>query len=646
MAEEKLQREDLPEEAEEKTTVDASAAENEEGPDDDHPHVESDEDEHHDEYASDEQEMPDYQSMGNADLLLAAEKLIKAEPIHKIKDHIELIKSTLLKNFEDERLDKLHAFIEEGGNEIDFEFIQPLRERFKTLYDSYRTKRNAYYKELNESLTANLAIKQDIINKIKDLPNHEGSVSDAYQLFRDLQDRWRNTGPVPRVESADLWRTYHHHVDNFYDYLHLSKELRELDFKKNQEEKEKLCERAEELAKQEVDSETFQELQTLHRQWKQIGPVDREHREPLWERFSEATKTIHDKRHAYYETLRESREERLQEKAAIVLHIERLPIDKIRSHGEWQKAIKEVEGLRKAFKALGRINHPDNDLVWEKYREVNRNFNRAKNNFYKELKAKQNKNLERKRELLARAEELKESDNWSETAKELKRIQADWKKVGYVPKADSDRVWEAFRAACNHFFDRLTQHNKERDKALIGNLDAKKEILSELESFDPGKDVDKALNTLKDFINRWKDSGPVPRDQRDIENQFNNLIDQKFDQMHLEKNESALIRFENKIRLIKASDDEDKMYRERDALKKRMEEIKKELIQLETNINYFSSGSDDNPLLKEARKNIERHKEQIELIREKLSLIRRIDKEEDEDPSPETSSEAGDQEEE
>ncbi|GAB5557988.1 MAG: DUF349 domain-containing protein [Schleiferiaceae bacterium] len=581
--------------------------------------VESDEEQ--DEYAEEHLELPDLNELSVDQLIDEAKKWLHNVPVQRLKDPIESIRTAVLKELDEVRNAKREAFLAEGGNELDFEFIQPQREAFRALYNEFKTKRRNYYQQLEKDLSSNLAIKQDIVKQIKELPTQPGTVNEAYNTFKGLMDRWKETGPVPKLDSTELWRNYHHHVDNFYEYLRMSKELRELDFQKNLDQKKALVQEALELAKAEINTETFNALQALHKKWKEVGPVDREHREELWKEFSEATKSIHDKRHDFFKQRKEEAGERLKEKAELVEKIQNFSIDKLKSHNAWQNAIKSMDQLRNQFKSLGRINLPENDALWEKYREANKAFNKAKNDFYKELKSQQSKNLERKKALLAKVEELKESTAWKETSNELKRIQQDWKKIGYVPRSESDKIWNQFRAACNHFFDRLTEHNKELDKALEVNLAKKQELLEKFKKSEIVEDAKEAMETLKAWGAEWKEAGRVPRAAAEIEKHYNELVDSVYDKLNLSKAESQLIKFKSKVVQFFDGDDHHSLNRELDAVRKKMDEVKKEILQLETNVSMVSGG-DDNPFVKEVKKQVSKLNDQLEVYKTKLAFVR------------------------
>ncbi len=612
------------------------------------------EDTHEDEVSSDEEatevefsneplELPDYSSYSVEKLIEEAKKLLSEQPIQQLKNHFDEIRKQALGQLNDERKAKLAEFIEQGGVEMDFQYIQPLREEFRNVYGVYRSKRKNHYANLEAQLKENLTIKNALIDKLKDMVTKDESIGTTYKEFNDVQQEWRQTGPVPRNESDDLWRNYHHHVDNFYEYIKINKELRDLDFKKNHEAKEALVGKAEALLEMESLREAFSRLQNLHKKWKFIGPVEREDREPLWERFQEATKKLHEKRDAYFEEQRAKANVLIEDKKALVKEIAEFPLNKIKNHKQWQAAIKGVEAIRQAFVNIGRLNHPENDSVWGDFREVLKNFNHHKNSFYKEQKQEFQDNLDKKNALLAKAEELKDSEDWAEATNVFKRIQADWKKIGHVPRSESDKIWKKFRAACNHFFERLSAKNKEQDAAFEGNLKQKQEILEQLNTFEVKGDQKETVKALKGYINQWKKVGKVPRSNMGIDQEFNKALDDKFKAIDMDRKESQRIRFENRMETLTGSDQDDSgLRRERSNLYQQKEEAEKELNQLENNMGFFSSSKENNPLLKEAEKNIQRQRDFIAEIADKVKMlnikIRAINKvEEEESPKEEAS---------
>lgn len=579
----------------------------------------AEEEDHH------EEETIDYDTLSPEDLMKEATKFINKEPIQSIKRQIDAIKASFYNQLSDERKEKLAEFIEEGGNEIDFEFIQPIKSTFGELMHKYRKARDAYYAELEEKLNTNLKERLSLIDQLKELVNKDESMSTTFDEFKQIQEAWRNCGSIPKAQSSDVWRTYHHHVENFYDYISINRELRDMDFKKNLKQKEELCKKAEALLEESSINKAFKELQKLHKKWKtETGPVAKEFREPIWERFSEATKKLHDKRHEFFKELKEKQQQNLVEKEAVCVSIENIIDKEINSHKAWQNKIKEVAELQDKFKSIGRVPDSDNDRIWQRYRAALSKFNRAKNAFYKEMKDEQRTNLDLKMKLVEEAESLKDSTDWKETANKLKRLQADWKKIGQVPRKDSDKIWKRFRGACNTFFNNLNENFKAQEAELEGNYTKKEELLKEVEALKDADASTLSVDKLKGLISNWKEAGQVPRDKRDIEGKFNKVIDSLFDKLKLGKKETTRIKFKNKLESISAQGDNRQLDKERDFIRRKIDETKKEIIQLETNINFFSSSKGTSPLVKEVEKNIARHKEELETWKSKLKMINEL----------------------
>ncbi|MDP2058966.1 MAG: DUF349 domain-containing protein, partial [Flavobacteriaceae bacterium] len=308
--------------------------------------------------------LEDYHSMSLDKLVSALEQLIQKERVQVIRDHVEAIKSEFNNKYDALVEEKKEAFVEDGGNELDFEFSLPVRQKFFTLYNEYKEKRNQYYKNLEKSLHENQANRLEIIEELKGLINVEENINTTYKHFRELQDRWKNAGPVPRNQYNDVWQTYHHHVEIFYDFMDLNKDLRDLDFKHNLEQKLKLIEKAEALKDETNINVMFRELQLLHKVWKEdIGPVAKEQREEVWEKFSAATKILHEKRQDFLREQEKDFEVNLQKKQEIISKIEELSAP-IQKHGDWQKRIREIEKLRQEFFDAGKVPLAENEKTW------------------------------------------------------------------------------------------------------------------------------------------------------------------------------------------------------------------------------------------------------------------------------------------
>tara|TARA_R110002050_G_scaffold74772_6_gene160354 strand:- start:129086 stop:131146 length:2061 start_codon:yes stop_codon:yes gene_type:complete len=570
-------------------------------------------------------EIKEYDNMSLEALAIELEKLLKNEKIQAIKSHVDGVNNEFKTKFQALLEEKKEEFLNDGGNEIDFYYSSPIQKRFKETYKEYRTKLNEHYKSLEKNLKQNLADKLEIIEELKGLINLEENINTTYKHFKELQERWRNTGPIPRDKYNNAWNSYHHHVEMFYDFLHLNRDLRDLDFKHNLEKKTKIIERAEELAQDDNVMRSFRELQELHKMWKEeLGPVGREHREEIWDRFKAATKIINDKRQVYYQEIDKVYEKNLEYKLEIIAGIEALNAQETNSHGGWQNKIKAIEEFRNKFFSAGKVPIKVNEATWAKFKEAVRVFNRQKNSFYKGLKKDQYTNLQKKLELIKIAEDNKDSDDFEVTTALMKKIQSDWKKIGHVPRKDSDKIWKQFKGACNAYFDKLHAQKNAANKDEIEAFNKKATLIDTLKELKPTGDKDKDVDAIKEQINNWKALGRVPNDKRYIEGKFQKTIDSLLSNLKMEKNEVEMIKFENKLDNINTSEDNRNLDNERLFIRKKIDEVKSQINQLENNLQFFTNVDDDNPLVKEVHSNIKTHKESLDLWKSKLKKIKEL----------------------
>lgn len=570
-------------------------------------------------------EEKDYHAMSMEQLADEFESLMKNKKIQTIKSHVEEIRTEFNSKFSEILEEKKDDFLSEGGDEIDFFYTSPIKKRFNSIYNDYRNKLNAYYKTLETNLKSNLENRLRIIEDIKGLLNVEENINTTYKHFKDLQEEWRNAGPIPRDKYNNAWNTYHHHVEIFYDFLHLNRDLRDMDFKHNLEQKLKIIERAEELAKDDNSNRAFRELQVLHKMWKEdLGPVDKEHREAIWERFSNATKIIHDKRQAYYADVDKAHEANLQKKEAIIAKIEEVAKDEVSSHQAWQNKIKVIEGLRTEFFNAGKVPIKVNEATWAKFKSAVRSFNKKKNTFYKNLKKDQYTNLQKKLELIKIAEDNKDSDDFETVTPLMKKIQSDWKHIGHVPRKDSDKIWKRFKAACNHYFDKVNAERNAANKDQVDAFEKKTKLLDELKDLKLSGDPEQDLETIKQKTEEWNALGQVPQNKRFIENKFSKTVDGLFNNLKLDKSEVEMIKFENKLEHLSQPDDTRLLDNEHHFIRKKIDEVKGELNQLENNLQFFSNIDESNPLVRDVLKNIENHKENLAMWEEKFKKLKEL----------------------
>ena len=565
----------------------------------------------------------DYHAMPMENLVGELQRLVKNEKVQAIKKHVDGIKYEFDLKFQDFLDHKKEEFISNGGNEIDFKYNSVTKRQFNEVYSEYREKRNQYYKNLEKNLKDNLAARLQIIENLKGLVNVEEDINTTYKNFKDLQENWRHAGPIPRNNYNDVWRTYHHHIEIFYDFLHLNRELRDLDFKRNLEEKEKIVERAEALEKVEDLNAAFQELQTLHKIWKEdIGPVDKEHREAIWERFSNATKALHNRRQGYYLELEKSYEHNLIKKNEIIEAIKVITAKVSENHKGLQQQIKEIEKLRDSFFKAGKVPQKVNEKTWAAFKDSVREFNRKKNSFYKDQKKEQQDNLDKKRALLNLALALKDSDDTATATSEMKRIQNEWKKIGHVPRKFSDKIWKQFKDACNHYFNRLHASKNEAQKDELENFEKKNDCIERLQAFQLSGTRNKDIEVIKEFIVEWKSYGRVPFNKKNINAKFNKILDALFKKLDVDRQEGELLKYGNKIQQIKQGEDtEQELQRERIFIRRKIDESKSEVRQLENNLQFFSNASEDSPVVKDVIKKINSHKEELATWKAKLKRL-------------------------
>ena len=548
------------------------------------------------------------------------EKLLATEKVHQIKTTAEAIKSAFNIKFGALIAEKKAAFLAEGGNSIDFQFSSPVKARYNQLLSNYKKERDAYYANLEKQLKENLEKREQVIEDLKSLIENADPKT-MYKSFRDIQNSWRAIGPVSKTKYNDTWKIYHHHVERFYDLLHLSNDFRDLDFKNNLEEKLKLIEKAEFLAEEKDINKAFKELQKLHKLWKEdIGPVAKEMREDVWEKFSAVTKKIHDKRHDYYRDMKSQYDDIIEEKLLIINEIANYDSSKNKTHNDWQKSIKEIESLRQKYFDAGKLPYAKSESVWKKFKDATKLFNQSKNKFYKQEKNSQQDNLQAKLDLIKLADSMKDSEDWETATNTFKKIQSDWKEIGHVPRKFSDDIWKKFKAACNHYFDRYHKQKNELNPEQKETVDKKSELLDSLNSKDYT-----TKKSITELMDNWNALGVLPRSARAVDSKFNKFIDSVLSNLSIDKDEIVLLKFKNIVNGYVANNDSRKLDSELMFIRKKIDENVKEIQQLENNLSFFSNASDDNPLVKSVRNNINEYKEGLDLWKKKLAYLRTIE---------------------
>lgn len=574
--------------------------------------------------------MLDYDSLSMEELTTELDKLVHNHKVMAIKDHVEEIRKSFMNQYHHLIDEKRDEFNESNTDETaTFEYHFPLKNKFDAVYDDYKTNRNNHYNQLQKNLKNNLTVRNEIIEELKNLVDGTDetlSIADMFKKLNDIREQWKNAGAIPRDKYNIVWNNFHFHIERFYDLIHLDKEARDQDFKNNLEQKQAIIERAKALLDEADILKAFRELQLLHRVWKEeIGPVDREHREAIWNEFSEITKQIHDRREAFFGQAKEREVENLAKKNDIISQIVALGNEDIQSHNGWQSQIKKMEALRESFFKAGKVPAEVTEDTWAAFKTAVRNFNVNKNAFYKDIKHEQQENLSKKLALVEKATSLKDNEDFKATTPIMKQIQEDWKKIGHVPRKYSDKIWKDFKDACNHYFDRMHAVRNAENEDEVQAFDNKKEYLENLKSFELTGNHKTDLDAIKAHIEAWKGLGKVPFNRRHIEGKFNKILDALFEKLSLSKKDTEMMKFNAKLDQWVENEDNRSLEKEQFFIRKKIDEVQNEIFQLENNIQFISSSSKgENPFIKEVEKNIERHKEELKLWKEKLNKLRDI----------------------
>ncbi len=572
----------------------------------------------------DKKERIDYSKYSQVELINALRDLIDNADDNDIKAEVEVIKSIFYKQ-RNEKIEQARAeFIEAGGMEEEFvaeddPYENDIREQLKR-FGQLRRELN---KQLDSEKEDNLAKKFEIIEKIKGLINNEESINRTFNEFRDLQREWREIGLVPQSKMKNLWDTYHFHVENFYDYIKINRELRDLDLKKNLELKIELCENAEELMVEPSILKAFNTLQKYHEQWREIGPVPRENKDDIWERFKHITSIINKKHQEFFESKKEEQKKNFEAKTALCEKVEEICNAEIESYRDWDTRSKELVELQKIWRTIGFAPKKDNNRIYDRFRSACDAFFNKKREFYSKNKEIQQNNLQQKIDLCVQAESLMDNTDWKKATQDFINIQKQWKEIGPIPRKHSDMIWKRFRAACDHFFDKKSEHFSDVDSGQIDNLKLKEGLIIELENFKSTGDVSENLAILKDIQRRWTEIGHVPFKKKDaLQNKFREEIGKLFDQLNINEDKRNMLKFKTKMSTFsESSRGQSKMRMERDKYMSKLKQMENDLVLLENNIGFFTMSKNAKALIEDVNKKIEDTRQKIESLKEKIRVI-------------------------
>ncbi len=540
------------------------------------------------------------------------------------REKIEAIKSAFYKRQKQE-IELAKKLFVEAGNSIEnfaMDAYYQLETEFKSIINLWREKRAEQIALLEKERQDNLEKKNHIIEAIHALNENTEDIHKSLNEVRRLQQEWKDCGPVAQEHVSDLWKRYQNEVENFYDQLRLYNEFRDYDSKKNLEAQTSLCEAAEKLKEAPDVVVAFRKLQELHEQWRETGPVAKDIREEIWQRFKNASTEINKKYQAFFERLKESETENLVQKTAICETIEAIDLAALTSFKAWEKKTEEVMALQERWKSIGFAPKKSNTKIFERYRAACDAFFLAKSNFYKEMKESLNANLEKKKALCEKAEALKDSTQWTATANELVKIQKEWKEIGQVPRKYSDALWKRFIAACDYFFEQKEKNTSSQKSAEQQNLAAKKALIEEVKAYEETPSAEDAMQVLKDWNARWNEIGHVPFKEKDkVYAQWHEVVDAQMARLNIDRASRRLNSFQNNLADIK-SQGQNKVQRERDRLMCQYEAICSEIKTCENNIGFFTSAKNSgSKLLQEMQHNIDKLKEDRDLLIKKIQMI-------------------------
>jgi len=550
--------------------------------------------------------------------------LINNYPVMKIKSFIDNAKVEFYKKHNEEIAKIKTSFIESGEKEEDFKPMpDKIEEEFKQYISIYKGKKQEFIATLEKQKQDNIVVKEEIIQKIKDLVNSTETMNTSFTEFKALQEMFNNTGDVPFKESKNIWNSYHSAVELFYDYVKINRELRDLDLKKNLKSKLDLIEKTKELIESDNILESHKSLQILHDKWREIGPVPREQREELWKEFSDNSRVLNKKHQGYFEDQKAVKIENLKAKEQLCEKLEEINKTVYEKLTEWNKKTEEITNIQQQWKEIGFTPKNTNNKIYKRFREACNVFFDRRKEFYGSIKNEQQTNLQKKYELCEKAEALQDSDDWKNTADKLIQLQKQWKNIGPVPRKKSDLVWNRFRGACDTFFNNKDKAFAGQKEQEVENLKLKEALLVEIEKYEHSEVIDDTLAKLKEFQSKWNEIGFVPiKSKNDIQNKFRSLINKHFDNLKVDVKKRDELRFTSKLEDVLAlNNPKDKFLFEKDKVLKKIAQLQNDAVLLENNMGFFSNSKGAEALLGNVKKQIEDLNKGIAQQKTKLKLI-------------------------
>ena len=487
--------------------------------------------------------------------------------------------------------------------------FEAVEENFKAVYADYKKERAEFNRQQEAQREANLAAKKQIIDELKALVEKDEDASASFPAFRELQNRWRDAGPVPVNAYRDINDTYQFYVEKFYDMVKISRDLRDLDFQKNLEAKEKFCEAAEKLAENENVVSAFHELQKLHEQWKEFGPVAKEKREDIWNRFKAATSVINKRYQAHFEGQKEEQLANLSAKQALCEQVEEIAAKEITSSSEWNELSRKIQELQEEWRKIGFATRKENQKVYDRFRAACDAFYGHKRDYYNQFKDSMNSNLEKKMSIIEKAEALKTSTEWKKATDQFIELQKQWKEIGAVPRKKSEQIWKRFRAACDEFFAERDK-NAKPENDFYGNLKAKKKVIEDIKAYVPSEDETANAEALREFNERWQAIGHVPFKEKDAVNDaFRAAVKEKFPLLQSSRRPQGAGRPSKAPRS------------ERDILMEKHRQLQQDITTYENNIGFFAASKNSAPLIQQMQERIDAAKRELKELEAKILKV-------------------------
>jgi hypothetical protein len=570
----------------------------------------------------------EYSTMTREDLVNELQKLLEKEDFEDLRLRVPLIKNAFTSLTPEKKVEENTEAQDTEGTQEKKEDSQDdeTEKSFRQLYNTYKEKRQAFLEKEEKQKEDNLKQKQTLLEELKKLLDSEQTLKEIYDAFNAIQEKWKSIGNVPHNEVNNLWENYHFLMDQFYDKVKINKELRDLDMKKNLDLKIELCEKVEELLLNEDVNESFTLLQDYHKQWKEIGAVPSDKNDEIWERFKRASDAINARRKEYYEKRKDEIDENIKKKQDLIDKVSAVISKELKTIGEWNKATTEINELFASWKTIGMVPRKDNELLWTKFKTMIDGFFASRKEIFTNAKQEEEDNYNKKLALCVKAEELAKRTDFDVATKEIKQLQEDWKKIGYVRRALSDKIWTRFRAACDEFFKQKSDNYFSTHQEVIENIKKKEDLLEELKNYAFTENKQENVNTLKDFQKRWFEVGFTPKeDRKRLQKDWDDIINANRDKLQISAEEIAnkgLGRNSMPIRNdVEVS-----------SLQRRIKAIENEIEQVENNLGFLAHSKNADILKKDFQEKINK------LNKEKKDLIDRIKgnkKEEQQKENPE-----------